>query len=90
MRARFSPARQYLLNGAKGVVNFIQNNFAIDYYDWHSLDELRKMMIDMPILDKNGKVISSFNAVKKEYPDLFESRKYGRSRTTQYRIKPAE
>ena len=31
----------------------------------------------------NFKVIPS-------YPELFESRKYGRARLTQYRIKPAE
>ena len=92
MRARFSPARQYLLNGAKGVVEFTQNGFPSDYYEWHSLDELRELVREKPIFTKDdrSRKLLSFNAVKKEYPDLFESRKYGRSRLTHYRIKPAE
>lgn len=90
MRARFSPARQYLLEGAKGNINFIQNGFSTDYYEWHTLDELRTLLQEKPIFDKNNKRLTSFNAVKKEYVDLFESRKYGKARLTQYRIKPAE
>lgn len=92
MRARFSPARQYLLNGARGVIDFNQNGFASDYYDWHTLEELRDLIKEKPVFSKDDsrKKLLSFNAIKKEYPDLFESRKHGRSRLTQYRIKPAE
>lgn len=92
MRARFSPARQYLLKSARGVIDFIQKGFPADYYEWHTLDELRILIKEKPIFtdDQEKKKLLSFNAVRKEYPDLFESRKYGRSRLTQYRIKPAE
>lgn len=92
MRARFSPARQYLRTRAKGVVEFNQNGFPADYYEWHTLDELRTLVKEKPVFtkDDNRRPLLSFNAVKKEYPDLFESRKYGKARLTQYRIKPAE
>lgn len=92
MRARFNPARQYLLNRAKGVVDFTRNGFPADYYEWHTLDELRDLVKEKPIFtkDDNCRKLLSFNAIKKEYPDLFESRKYGKARLTQYRIKPAE
>lgn len=92
MRARFSPARQYLLNGARGVVDFNQKGFPADYYEWHTLDELRNLVKEKPIFTKgqDKKKLLSFNAIKKEYPDLFESRRFGTKHITQYRIKPAE
>lgn len=92
MRARFSPARQYLLKEAQGSVDFIRNGFAAEYYTWHTLNEIRELMQDKPIFSKdmNQRKLLSFNAVKKEYPDLFESRRYGTKHTLQYRIKPAE
>lgn len=91
-RARFSPARRYLLNGTQGWVEFIQNGFAAEYYQWHSLDELRQLLEIHPIFSKDThlKQLTTFAAVKKEYPDIFEQRKYGRAKSTQYRIKPAE
>ena len=92
IRARFPITRQYILESGRGVIDFIQNGFHIEYYNWHSLEELRKLIQEKPIFSKdiaNRKRLTTFNAVKKEYPDLFESRKYGRSRLTQYRIKPA-
>ena len=91
MRARFCPARQYLLNGAKGLVDFVQKGFSADYYEWHTLEELRELIQEKPVFSKDDKCkkLLSFNAIKKEYPDLFESRKYGKARLTQYRIKPA-
>ena len=92
MRARFSPARQYLLKNAKGVIDFNQKGFPADYYEWHTLDELRVLVKEKPIFtkDQNRRKLLSFNAVKKEYPDLFESRRFGAKHVTQYRIKPAE
>lgn len=92
LRARFNPARQYLLESSRGIIDFTQNGFPIDYYEWHNLEELRQLIIEKPIFTAGieKKKIMSFNAVKKEYPELFEMRKYGRARETQYRIKPAE
>ena len=89
MRARFSPARQYLLKGAKGLVDFVQNQFPIDYYEWHTLDELRVLIQERPIFDKENHRLYSFNAAKKAYPDLFERRRFGIKHITQYRIRPA-
>ena len=89
-RARFAPERRYLLDGTQGWVEFIQDGFAAEYYQWHSLDELRQLLEDHPIFCKDTKLrrLTTFAAVKKEYPDLFEQRKHGRARTVQYRIKP--
>lgn len=91
IRARFVPARQYLLEKSRGIVDFIQDGIAIDYYNWHTLEELRQLIKEKPIFsnkDMEHKKLQTFNAVRKEYPDLFESRKYGKNRITQYRIKP--
>ena len=90
-RARFAPERRYLLDGTQGWVEFVQNGFAAEYYQWHNLDELRELLEQHPIFSKDTKLkkLTTFEAVKKQYPDLFEQRKYGRARTVQYRIKPA-
>lgn len=90
-RARFSPERRYLLDGTQGWVEFVQNGFAAEYYQWHNLAELRALLQQHPIFCKDTKLkrLTTFSAVKKEYPDLFEQRQYGRARTVQYRIKPA-
>lgn len=91
MRARFCPARQILLEKARGLIDFEQKGFPIDYYEWHTLEELRKLVKEKPIFSKSGdkKKLVSFNAIKKEYPDLFENRRYGTKHLSQYRIKPA-
>lgn len=88
-RARFEIARQYLLASAKGLVEFVQNGFPVDYYKWHTLDELRELIEQKPIYSRgvNKKKLASFNAARKEYGDLWESRKYGKSRITQYKLK---
>lgn len=93
IRARFPPERQYLLNSAKGLVEFTRNGFSVDYYNWHNLNELKQLLEDKPIYSKsvegeNRHRLTTFSAVRKEYPDLFEKRTYGRARTVQYRIKP--
>ena len=96
IRARFSPERQYLLESARGLVDFTRNGIAIDYYDWHTVDELKVLLQEKPIYTKEkeggekSKQLATFAAVKKEYPDLFEKRRYGKNHTIQYRIKPAE
>jgi len=88
MRARFVPARQYLLTGAKGLIDFIRNGFFEDYYEWHTLSELRILVKEKPVFDRKGnKQLTTFNAIKKEYPELVESRRYGAKHIIQYRIK---
>lgn len=90
-RARFQPENRYLLDGTQGWVEFIQDGFAADYYQWHSLDELKVLLEEHPIFSKDTKLrrLSTMAAVKKEYPELVERRQYGKNRITQYRIKPA-
>lgn len=93
MRARFNPERQYLLSSARGLIEFTRNSFPADYYQWHNLSEIKELLEEHPIYSnvKEGnapKKLATFSSVKKEYPDLFEKRTYGRSRTVQYRIKP--
>lgn len=92
IRARFRPARQYILESAHGLISFVQNGFPTEYNEWHSLDELRQLLIKYPIYtkDMNPKKLNTFAAVQKEYPDKFEKRQYGRNKTVQYRIKPVE
>ena len=94
IRARFAPQRQYLLTSAKGLIEFTRNSFAIDYYEWHSLAEIKELLDEKPIYtqgteENKPKQLTTFAAVKKEYPDLFEKRTHGRNRQVQYRIRPA-
>lgn len=92
IRARFKPDVQFILNEGKGLVDFIQNGFAIDYYQWHTLEELRDLLEKKPIFTKEvrPKKLLTFNAIKNYYTDLFEQRRYGSKHIMQYRIKPAE
>lgn len=93
IRARFCPAREYLLEKARGIIDFTQNGFSIDYYQWHSLKELQQLLEEKPIYTSGPekiKKLTTFNSVKKAYPDLFEKRIYGKNHLVQYRIKPAE
>lgn len=93
LRARFCPEREYLLEKTRGMVDFIQNGFSVSYYTWHSVKELKELLKEKPIYSKdmNKRVkLTTIQAVAKEYPELFEKRTYGRAKTTQYRIKPAE
>ena len=93
IRARFSPERQYLLESARGIIDFTRKGFAVDYYEWHSLDELKILLMQKPIYSREtvkdkAKQLMTFAAVRKEYPDIFEKRRYGTNHITQYRIKP--
>jgi len=90
MRARFNPARRYLLESARGLVEFVQDGISTVYNEWHSLDELKELLTRHPIYSAGNspQKLSTFNAVLKEYPDRFEKRRYGKNKTTQYRVKP--
>lgn len=88
-RARFNAERKYLLDGTQGWVEFVQNGFAAEYYNWHTREEFNQLLEEHPIFCKDDKCIQlkTANAVEKEYPDLFEKRRYGAKQVTQYRIK---
>lgn len=88
-RARFSPERQFLLTSAQGLISFIQDGFNVLYYEWHNKEGLQQLLNAYPVFkqDAFGERISTFSAFKKEYADLLEKRQYGRSKTTQYRLK---
>jgi len=90
MRARFSPERQYLLEGAKGLVEFIQHGFPIEYYEWHTIAEVKQLLAATPIFtdEIQPKKITTAAALKRAYPDRVETRKFGTAHITQYRIKP--
>lgn len=90
-RARFSPERRYLLEGTRGWVEFVQNGFAAEYYQWTSVDQLKQLLQNHPVFTKgsDAKQITTIPALKKEYNERLEARKYGRARLTQYRIRPA-
>ena len=88
-RARFPIDNWYLLDGTQGWVEFIQNGFAAEYYNWHNKEEFNKLLEIHPIFAANDKCkkLTNTNAVAKEYPDLFEKRQFGAKKITQYRIK---
>lgn len=91
-RARFAPERRYLLEAARGIVEFVQNGFASNYYEWHTLAEIKELLDTYPIFTNTEmpERLTNFQAVKKYYPDLFEKRQHGKARVTEYRIRPAE
>lgn len=92
MRARFSPERQYLLESARGLVQFVQHGFPIEYYKWHSIKELKQLLIDEPIYtsDLDPKKITTPTALLAAYPNRVEKRRYGTAHQVQYRIKEGD
>lgn len=92
MRARFSPERQYLLESARGLVQFVQHGFPVEYYEWHSIKELKQLLIDEPIYtsDLDPKKITSPTALLAAYPNRVEKRRYGAAHQVQYRIKEGD
>lgn len=92
MRARFSPERQYLLESARGLVQFVQHGFPIEYYKWHSIKELKQLLVDEPIYtsDLDPKKITTPAALLAAYPDRVEKRRYGAAHQVQYRIKEGD
>jgi len=79
MRARFSPERQYLLESAKGLVQFVQCGFPVEYYKWHSIKELKAMFEEIPVYTNNikPKKITSISMLTEAYPGRIEKRRYG-------------
>ena len=88
-RARFAPERQYLLEPARGLVNFVREGFNIEYYRWHTKDELQQLLIDYPVFKQDvvSARIITLASFKKEYEDLLEKRRYGKNKIVQYRLK---
>ena len=92
MRARFSPERQYLLESARGLVQFVQHGFPVEYYEWHSIKELKAMLEEIPIYtdDIKPKKITSISMLAEAYPNRVEKRRYGAAHQVQYRVKEEE
>lgn len=90
MRARFSPERQYLLESARGLVQFVQNGFPVAYKEWHTKEELKELLETTPIYtdDIQPRKITTVAALIKQYEDKFEKRRYGSAHKVQYRLKP--
>lgn len=89
IRARFEPERKYLLECSKEVVQFLQTGTEVAsiYYDWHSVSELRELVKEKFIYGKDGRKLTSWNAVRKEYENKIETRLYGKKHERQYRFK---
>ena len=90
MRARFSPERQYLLESARGLVQFVQNGFPVAYKEWHTKEELKELLETTPIYtdEIQPRKITTVAALIKQYEDKFEKRRYGSAHKVQYRLKP--
>ena len=90
-RARFAPERRYLLDGTQGWVQFVQKGFAAEYYQWHSVDEVKNLLEEHPVFTKgtNACQIKTIPGLKKEYPELLQKRRFGKKQIIQYRIKSA-
>lgn len=91
IRARYQPERKYLLKSVRGLIEFVreEGHFPACYYTWHNKDELKELLIQSPIYNKDyTKQLENWNAVRREWGEVieFEERKYGRARTKQYRI----
>lgn len=92
IRARFTPQRQYLLDSVRGLVEFVRDGFNVEYYQWHSVDEVKTLLQQFPVYSQSiekRKMLTTIPELKKEYGDLIEYRRYGKNKVTQYRIKPA-
>ena len=89
IRARFEPERKYLLTNCRQLVSFIQNGIPAEYYEWHTLPELRKLIIDNPLYKDDGTCFKSWNEARKYYESkgTMEERSYGKAKLKQYRIR---
>ena len=88
IRARFEPERKYLLNETKQLVSFVQEGIPSVYYDWHSLPELRTLIVEQPLYKEDGKPFKSWNEARKYYleQNKIEERKFGADKIKQYRF----
>ena len=92
IRARFEPERKYLLNETKQLVSFVQEGIPSVYYDWHSLPELRMLIVEQPLYKEDGKPFKSWNEARKYYleQNKIEERKFGADKIKQYRFTSKE
>ena len=95
IRARYEPARKYILNAARGLIDFVRDDghFPAFYYGWHTKDEIKEQLAVSPIYTKDyKKQLSTWTAVKKEWADEFEfeERRYGTNHIKQYRVSKKE
>lgn len=76
IRARFAPKRQYLLKQAYGLVESIRNGPNEEFYEWHTTEEMKKLLEKFPIYDENQKKFSNWNQVRKYFSErkLVETR----------------
>ena len=90
MRARFSPERQYLLESARGLVDFIQHGIPAAYYEWNTVAQLKELFQTQPIYtnDISPARITTTAAYKAAYPAYLETRRYGKNQVWQYKLSP--
>lgn len=91
IRARYQPERKYILNAARGLIEFVreEGHFPACYYEWHTKDELKELLSSSPIYTKDfKKQLTTWVSIKKEWEDIieFEERRSGAKHTKQYRI----
>lgn len=91
IRARYEPNNKYLLNDARGLVEFVRadDHFPACYYIWHGSKELKELLKEYPIYTRDyNKQLTTWSAVQKEWGADFEfvDRKYGAKHLKQYRI----
>lgn len=91
IRARYEPARKYILNKARGLISFVREDthFPAIYYTWHSREELKELLKEQPIYTRDFKTqLTNWNAVKKEWEEEinFDQKRYGAKHLMHYRI----
>lgn len=88
IRARFEPERKYLLNETKQLVSFVQEGIPSIYYEWHSLPELRTLIVEQPLYKEDGKPFKTWNEARKYFAEQnkIEERKFGAEKIKQYRF----
>lgn len=99
IRARFPPNNCYLPERLRGMDTFVREGIPVTYYEWHTIAELQDLIKTMPLymdveaagINWEDKPFTTWSAAKKYYDGLgrLESRRYGKSRVTQYRFLPA-
>lgn len=90
IRAGFEPERKYLLSNCRQLVSFIQNGvIPIEYYEWHTLPELRNLILNVHLYNDDGKCFKSWNEARKYFisKNMLEERTRGRPKLKQYRIR---
>lgn len=67
----------------------MQKGFPVEYYEWHSIKEIKELLKEKPIYtaDVEPKKITTAAALAAAYPDKVEKRRYGAAHIVQYRIK---